>query len=88
LVRDTEIGDGYWFSPPYYYPGSTAGRTGFRTVYEHTFGLLKNTSYSGLDTQLIYFNNYCKNNYGLTEDEIDYVWKEYMGKLRESYEWF
>jgi len=41
-----------------------------------------------LDTQLIYFNDYCKNNYGLTEDEIDYVWKEYMGKLRESYTWF
>jgi len=88
LVGDTEIGDGYWFSPPYYYPGSTSGRTGFRSVYEHTFGLLKNTSYSGLDTQLIYFNDYCKNNYGLTQDEIDYVWKEYMGKLRESYTWF
>ena len=88
LVGDTEIGDGYWFSPPYYYPGSTSGRTGFRSVYEHTFGLLRDTNYSGLDTQLIYFNDYCKNNYGLTEDEIDYVWKEYMGKLRESYEWF
>jgi hypothetical protein len=87
LVRDTEIGNEYWFSPPYYYPGSSAGRTGFRTVYEHTFGLLKNTSYSGLDTQLIYFNDYCKNNYGLTEDEIDYVWMEYMEKLYESNKW-
>ena len=58
MVGDTEIGNEYWFSPPYYYPGSSAGRTGFRTVYEHTFGLLKNTSYSGLDTQLIYFNDY------------------------------
>jgi hypothetical protein len=23
------------------------------------------------------FSEYCKDNYGLTEDEIDYVWEEY-----------
>ena len=91
LVRDTEIGNEYWFSPPYYYPGSSAGRTGFRPVYEHTFSnnyWNKNDyNYSGLDTQLIYFKPYCLNNYGLTEDEIDYVWKGYMKKLYESNIW-
>lgn len=88
LVRDTEIGNEYWFSPPYYYPGSSAGRTGFRSVYEHTFSNnYWNSYYSGLDIQLIYFKPYCLNNYGLTEDEIDYVWKEYMKKLYESNIW-
>jgi hypothetical protein len=87
LVGDTEIGDGYWFSPPYYYPGSTSGRTGFKSVYEHTFGLLRNTSYSGLEVQLIYFDSYCKNNYGLTGEETKVVWFEYMKKLKESYDW-
>jgi len=90
LFKDTEVGNS-WFNPPYYYPGSTAGRTGFRSVYEHTFGLLKNTSYrpphSGLDTQLIYFNDYCKNNYGLTGEETKIVWYDYMKKLKESYDW-
>lgn len=86
LVDDTEIGDS-WFNPPYYYPGSTAGRTGFRSVYGHTFGLLINTSYSGLETQLIYFNSYCKNNYGLTEDETKLVWRQYMKRLYDSYDW-
>jgi hypothetical protein len=87
LVGDTEIGDGYWFSPPYYYPGSTSGRTGFKSVYEHTFGLLRNTSYSGLEVQLIYFDSYCKNNYGLTGEETKIVWYDYMKKLKESYDW-
>ena len=88
LVRDTEVNvKQSWINPPYYYPGSSAGRTGFRLLYEHTFGLLKNTSYSGLDTQLIYFNGYCKNNYGLTEDETTIVWRQYMRKLYDSYEW-
>ena len=88
LVRDTEVNVKQgWINPPYYYPGSSAGRTGFRLLYGHTFGLLKNTSYSGLDTQLIYFNGYCKNNYGLTEDETTIVWRQYMRKLYDSYEW-
>ena len=91
LVRDTEIGNGYWFSPPYYYPGSMAGRTGFRSIYEHTLKVSNYSTYehfdSGLASQLIYFKPYCLNNYGLTEDEIDYVWKEYMEKLYESNNW-
>ena len=89
LVRDTEVGGvgGYWFNPPYYYPGSSAGRTGFRSVYEHTFGLSTNNTYSGLDSQLIYFDHYCKNNYGLTGEETKIVWYDYMKKLKESYDW-
>jgi hypothetical protein len=90
LVRDTEVDVNYnWFSPPYYYPGSTSGRTGFKLVYEHTFGLLRGINYSGLDTQtqLIYFNHYCKNNYGLTGEETKIVWYEYMKKLKDSYDW-
>ena len=88
LVGDTEVDVNHnWFSPPYYYPGSTSGRTGFKSVYEHTFGLLRDTNYSGLDTQLIYFNHYCKNNYGLTGEETKIVWYEYMKQLKESYDW-
>jgi hypothetical protein len=88
LVRDTEVEVNYnWFNPPYYHPGSSAGRTGFRSVYEHTFGLLRDTNYSGLDSQLIYFNHYCKNNYGLTGEENKIVWFEYMKQLKESYDW-
>jgi hypothetical protein len=90
LVRDTEVDVNHnWFSPPYYYPGSTSGRTGFKLVYEHTFGLLRGINYSGLDTQtqLIYFNHYCKNNYGLTGEETKIVWYEYMKKLKDSYDW-
>lgn len=88
LVGDTEVDVNHnWFSPPYYYPGSTSGRTGFKSVYEHTFGLLKNTNYSGLDVQLIYFNHYCKNTYGLTGEECLTVWYDYMKQLKESYDW-
>ena len=86
LMDDTDIGLG-WFSPPYYYPGSTSGRTNFRSVYEHTFNLSSNTNYSGLDTQLIYFDHYCKNNYGLTGQENKIVWERYMKKLKETYKW-
>ena len=86
LVRDTEVGNS-WFNPPYYYPGSSAGRTGFKSVYEHTFGLSRNNTYSGLDSQLIYFDSYCKNNYGLTGEETKIVWHQYMKKLKESYDW-
>jgi hypothetical protein len=86
LFKDTEVGNS-WFNPPYYYPGSSAGRTGFKSVYEHTFGLSTNNTYSGLDSQLIYFDSYCKNNYGLTGEETKIVWFEYMKKLKESYDW-
>ena len=88
LMDDTEVGTG-WFNPPYYIGNgrSTAGRTGFKSVYLHTFGLLDYTTYSGLDSQLIYFNSFCKNNYGLTEEETKIVWERYMTKLYESYNW-
>jgi len=88
LVDDTEVGTG-WFNPPYYIGNgrSTAGRTGFKSVYLHTFDLLDYTTYSGLDSQLIYFNSFCKNNYGLTGEETKIVWERYMKKLYESYDW-
>jgi hypothetical protein len=86
LFKDTEVGNS-WFNPPYYYPGSSAGRSGFKSVYEHTFGLSTNNTYSGLDSQLIYFDSYCKNNYGLTGEETKIVWERYMKKLYESYDW-
>ena len=72
-IKSTEVGDGNWFNPPYYYPGSTSGRTFFRDVYLDTFGLLKNNSYSGLPIQLIYFKDYCGNVYGLSQEEMSYV---------------
>jgi len=40
------------------------------------------------DSSLFRFFSYCKNIYGLTEDEIEYVWKEYKkiikNKLRKG----
>lgn len=88
LVRDTEVDVNHnWFSPIYYYPGSTSGRTSFKSVYEHTFGVSRDNYYSGLDTQLIYFNHYCKEQYGLTGEETKIVWYDYMKRLKESYDW-
>ena len=88
LVDDTEIG-GIWFNPPYYIGNgrSTAGRTGFRSVFKHTFGLLDNTAYSGLDSHLIYFDHYCKDTYGLTGQECLIVWRLYIQKLYEIQDW-
>jgi len=40
-------------------------------------------SYSSL---LSKFSKYCKNTFGLTEDEIDYVWKEYVEIIKEKIE--
>ena len=30
------------------------------------------------------FTNHCKNVYGLNEDEIDYVWKEYRDIIKDK----
>jgi hypothetical protein len=38
----------------------------------HTF-----PKFSSLDFPLLSFSNYCKDKYGLTEDEIEYVWDQY-----------
>ena len=101
LVDETEVGNG-WFNPPYYFPGSTSGRTNFKSIYLHTFerstfykqknddGSFKferadGSPYSGLDTQLIYFKHYCKNNYGLNDEEMSYVWGTYMTELNNKY---
>jgi len=40
-------------------------------------------SYSSL---LSKFSKYCKNQFGLTEDEIDYVWKEYVEIIKDKIE--
>ena len=31
-----------------------------------------------------FFSSYCKNTFGLTEDEIKYVWKEYKDNMLEK----
>jgi len=86
LVDDTEIGNN-WFSPSYYYPGSTSGRISFESVYLHTFNRLSDTSYSGMETQLIYFRWFCRDTYGLTEDEISILWPMYMERIYELKDW-
>ena len=30
------------------------------------------------------FNSHCRNTFGLTEEEIDYVWKEYKRIIKEK----
>ncbi len=32
------------------------------------------------------FSNYCKNTFGLTEEEIIYVWKEYRSIMKDKIE--
>ena len=34
------------------------------------------------------FFSYCKNTFGLTEEEIDYVWKEYKRTIKNKIEEF
>jgi len=45
-------------------------------------------SHSHLDLFLIsflpLFSEYCKDNYGLTEDEIDYVWEQYKNIITDK----
>ena len=31
-----------------------------------------------------FFSSYCKNTFGLTEDEISYVWKEYIKIIKDK----
>jgi hypothetical protein len=31
------------------------------------------------------FSKYCKNTYGLTEEEIDYVWNQYKGIIKDKF---
>ncbi len=33
-----------------------------------------------------FFSSYCKNTFGLTEDEIKYVWKEYIKIIEDKIE--
>lgn len=39
---------------------------------------------SYLSTFQSLFNSYCKNTFGLTEDEISYVWKEYKEIIKDK----
>ena len=41
-------------------------------------------SFSFLIFPSIYFSDYCKDNYGLTEDEIKYVWDQYKTIIKEK----
>ena len=48
-------------------------------------------TYSFIDTLLLFchpipspFEIYCKNTFGLTEDEIEYVWEEYKEIIEEK----
>ena len=36
-------------------------------------------------TSLFTFSKYCKNTYGLTEEEIDYVWDLYKGIIEDKF---
>jgi len=31
------------------------------------------------------FSKYCKDTYGLTEEEIDYVWNQYKGIIKDKF---
>ena len=39
---------------------------------------------SYLSTFQSLFNSYCKNTFGLTKDEISYVWKEYIKIIKDK----
>ena len=36
------------------------------------------------DLSPIYFSDYCKNIFGLTEDEIEYVWDQYRNIIKDK----
>ena len=42
---------------------------------------------SYLSTFQSLFNSYCKNTFGLTNDEIEYVWKEYIKIIEDKIEY-
>jgi hypothetical protein len=49
---------------------------------EGPFPILSSFSYLPSDRYVIdYFSKYCEDTYGLTDDEIKYVWKKYINKI-------
>jgi len=38
------------------------------------------------DTTSFSFSSYCKNTFGLTDDEMEYVWKEYRNIINDKIE--
>jgi hypothetical protein len=75
LVRDTridyEIGRIYFpFLLPYYH----------LITYQHHNSFLTSTP---IDI-FISFINYCKERYGLTEEEINYVWDQYTNIIKDK----
>jgi hypothetical protein len=57
------------------------GSAGFKTIYFSDF--LWTTAYFLHDIPS-YFSGYCKNTYGLTDEEIRYVWKKYRYIIRDK----
>ena len=47
---------------------------------------LRSTFYSFSCTILLFysFSDYCKNTFGLTEEETEYVWKEYKSIIKDK----
>ena len=41
-------------------------------------------SYSSLPLSPISFSKYCKDTFGLTEEEIEYVWDQYRSIIKEK----
>ena len=42
------------------------------------------SSYHSFSSPSQYFSEHCENIYGLNNDEIDYVWKEYKAKMNNK----
>ena len=52
----------------------------------HTPFLLLPPLLSSLLNLFLPFSSYCKNTFGLTEEEMEYVWKEYVDIINDKIE--
>jgi hypothetical protein len=46
--------------------------------------LILTTSPTSSRSILLHFSDYCKENYGLTKEEIDYVWDQYKSIIKDK----
>ncbi len=78
LVRDTRIDYDQERIPNIHFPFFLS----LRLVYFHHLPLTHSLLLPSLHPNS--FSKYCKEKYGLTEDEIDYVWDQYKSIIKDK----
>ena len=54
---------------------------------EITYTFIPFSKFKYNNIALSFFSKYCKDTYGIGENEIEYVWVEYKDKIIEKLEW-